>query len=130
MSQTPPLPNLNDDGLPEKYPFKAELEITPRQVKSMLGADEDFLFIDLRTEQEVDHVSIELAMHIPMHQLMDRIDELEDYKDKTIVTFCHHGGRSMRATLALREMGLDGVLSMAGGIDLWAVDIEPGQLRY
>ncbi len=127
---TPKQLKLNDQGIPENYNIRQDLEIAPRKVKEMLDQGNDFFFVDLRNDNEVDFVSIDNATVIPLSQIMDRIDEFQDNKDKPIVTFCHHGGRSMRATLALREMGLNTTVSMIGGVDLWAIDIEPGKPRY
>jgi rhodanese-related sulfurtransferase len=42
---------------------------------------------------------------------------------------CHHGVRSLRAALALRQLGIN-AKSMAGGIDLWSIDIDPAIRRY
>jgi len=39
------------------------------------------------------------------------------------------GGRSMKAALFLRGQGID-AKSMAGGIDAWSLDIDPGVPRY
>jgi rhodanese-related sulfurtransferase len=43
---------------------------------------------------------------------------------------CHHGGRSLRVVRWLREQGFSRAQSMAGGIDQWAVDIDPSLPRY
>ena len=47
-----------------------------------------------------------------------------------IVTYCHHGARSLRALDLLRAAGFSRVRSLAGGIDGWAREVEPGMLRY
>jgi adenylyltransferase/sulfurtransferase len=43
---------------------------------------------------------------------------------------CHHGGRSLKVTEYLRAQGLTAVSNIAGGIDAWATEIEPGMPRY
>jgi rhodanese-related sulfurtransferase len=43
---------------------------------------------------------------------------------------CHHGRRSLRAASILRNAGFTDVVSMAGGIDLWSIDIDPAVARY
>ena len=47
-----------------------------------------------------------------------------------IVVYCHLGGRSHRVATWLREQGFAQAQSMAGGIDQWAAEIEPGMARY
>ena len=40
------------------------------------------------------------------------------------------GVRSLQMTMFLRQQGVTNAKSMAGGIDLWAIDVEPGMRRY
>ncbi|HWC88215.1 MAG TPA: rhodanese-like domain-containing protein, partial [Pirellulales bacterium] len=70
------------------------------------------------------------ALLLPMSQLTARASELEPYKAQQIAVHCHHGGRSLRVAGWLREQGFAGAQSMAGGIDRWALEIEPGMTRY
>ena len=60
----------------------------------------------------------------------DRLSELEPQRAQRIVIHCHHGGRSLRVANFLRQQGFAHAQSMAGGIDQWAVEIEPGMTRY
>jgi rhodanese-related sulfurtransferase len=46
------------------------------------------------------------------------------------VTYCHRGVRSQRAREILAGAGYRGVRSLAGGIDAWAREVEPGMARY
>ena len=122
---------LNDLGLPEGYQFRDDWEVTPRQVKEMLArGGEDFLLIDCRTPKESGIARIEGALLMPLQELSSRITELEEHADKKIVVHCHHGIRSLRVTTALRQQGFESVMSMAGGIDVWSVDIDPAVARY
>lgn len=122
---------LNDQGLPKDYNFKAEYEVTPRDVKKMLDEEADFVLLDCRTNDERELVKIDGDHEfIPIQEIEGRVDELTEYKDKKVITYCHAGGRSMRMTLALRQIGFKDAWSMAGGIDLWATDIEPDKPRY
>ena len=65
-----------------------------------------------------------------MSELQERVSELESHKDREIIVHCHHGGRSLRVAMFLRQNGYATATSMAGGIDAWAVEIEPGMARY
>ena len=106
------------------------LEIPPAQVKQMLDAGEDFRLLDCRERDEHATVHIKQATLLPMSELANRVDELAPDRDKRVVVHCHHGGRSMRVTKWLREQGFPNVQSMAGGIDQWAVEIDPTLPRY
>ena len=106
------------------------LEIDCKSVKAKLAANLPFLFLDCREKNEFDNVRIACTTLMPMSELGQRVAELEAHKQQEIVVHCHHGGRSMRVTQWLRQQGFDKVQSMAGGIDTWAIEIEPGMARY
>ena len=107
-----------------------EIEITCAQVKQKLDEGEEFVFLDCREQKEYDLVAIEGARLLPMSELEARHEELADHKDDPIVIHCHHGGRSLRVANWLRSQGFSQAQSMAGGIDVWAQEIEPGMTRY
>ncbi len=106
------------------------LEIDCQSVKAKLDAGEPFCFIDCREAGEYQTVSINGATLLPMSELANRVNELESHRNSEIIVHCHHGGRSLRVTHWLRQQGFPNVKSMAGGIDQWAIEIEPGLPRY
>jgi molybdopterin/thiamine biosynthesis adenylyltransferase len=55
-------------------------------------------------------------VHIPMRELEEK---LEPYRERSIVLYCAHGNRSLRAAKALSERGYGAIVSLAGGIDAW-----------
>lgn len=106
------------------------MEIDCRSVKAKLDAGEPFLFIDCREPGEHATVSIPEAKLVPMQQIASRLDELAEHKTSHVVVHCHHGGRSLRVASWLRQQGFEQAQSMAGGIDQWALEIQPGMPRY
>jgi rhodanese-related sulfurtransferase len=46
------------------------------------------------------------------------------------VTHCHHGARSLKALEILKAAGFSKVRSLRGGIDAWAVNVDPTLPRY
>lgn len=106
------------------------LEVTCLMVKDKLTAGEAFLFLDCRQPAEHATAHIEGARLIPMNELPQRVSELAGYRDKEIVVHCHHGGRSERVALWLREQGFGGARTMVGGIDRWAQEIDRAVPRY
>ncbi|HLJ10069.1 MAG TPA: rhodanese-like domain-containing protein [Planctomycetaceae bacterium] len=111
-------------------PANIPLEIDCKSVKKMLDAKADFLLVDCREADEYQKVHIDRAKLVPMSVIQDRLAELEAYKEREIVVHCHHGGRSLKVTHWLRGQGFANVKSMAGGIDEWAVEIDPKLPRY
>ena len=66
---------------------------------------------------EWQHGRIEGALHIPLTQLPERLDEIPD--DQQLLLVCKVGGRSSQATAFLREKGFEAV-NLAGGMIDWA----------
>lgn len=120
-------------GLPTGYGFKPEYEVTPREARTQLerdGADARPIVLDVRTQAEHDAARIPGSMLIPLDQLEKRLDELDEHKGRPIIVHCHHGVRSMKATLLLRAYGHAQAKSLAGGIDVWSRDIDASVPRY
>ncbi len=125
--------HLNERGLPPGRPFDPDLETTPREVRDSLAAEErNLVLIDCRRPDEHALCAINAPGEIllPMHLTAARLADLEPHKDRGIVVYCHTGRRSLWVTRFLRDAGFRDVKSMAGGIDLWSVDIDPRVPRY
>ena len=106
------------------------LEMDCSAVKSLIDSGKSFLFLDCREPDEHATSRIEGTSLIPMSELVQRVGELEPYRDSPIVVHCHHGGRSLRVTNWLRQQGFAQVTNMAGGIDEWSQKIDPAVPRY
>ncbi len=111
-------------GLPAGYPFNREWEITPRECQRRRAAGESIILIDCRTTAERELASITGSIHVPMQSLSVHLDALREHETSPVVVYCHQGGRSLKVTAALRQAGFDDVRSLAGGIHLWAIDID------
>ncbi len=122
--------SLDSRGLPPNYQFQDDWEITPRDSRDALNGANAPILLDVRLPDELETASVDGALAIPLQELPSRLDELDDARDKRIITMCHHGRRSLRAASILRNAGFTDVVSMAGGIDLWSIDIDPTIARY
>ena len=131
--------SLDSRGLPPNYPFKPDWEVTPRQTRDALAAGAGVsgidgpLLIDCRLPEEHATCHIKGALLAPMQaimQLQDEIAEAAGSQDRPIIVHCHHGRRSLQVTATLRGLGYRNVKSMAGGIDLWSLDIDSSVRRY
>jgi rhodanese-related sulfurtransferase len=80
------------------------------------------LLLDVRENDEWQAGHAPGAQHIPLGELGARVEELP--KDRHIVCICRVGGRSARATEALRGAGYD-VVNLAGGMRAWAAAGQP-----
>ena len=101
-----------------------------QSVKARIDAGDDFLFLDVREQNEFDFASIEGSTLVPMSEIQERVGELEQHKERDIVVFCHHGMRSMQVAMWLTQQGFTSVKNMDGGIDAWSLAVDPAVARY
>lgn len=94
-------------------------EITVAEVKLKLEAGEQFVFIDVREDNEwdVDHAAG--ASHLGRGIIERDIEKVVSDKSAEVVLYCGGGFRSALAADNLQRMGYTNVLSMAGGIKAW-----------
>ncbi len=111
-------------------PNSTPIETTCQHVKARLDAGDDFVLLDCRETDEHQLVHIAAAKLLPMSELMVRVAELEEHRDRNVIVHCHHGGRSARVTTWLRQQGFASVQNMTGGIDAWSQKIDSAVPRY
>jgi len=103
-------------------------EVTADELKGELNAGKPIVIVDVREPHEYEIARIDGAVLIPLGELPARLHELDDHAD--IVTHCHHGARSLKALEILKAAGFAKVRSLRGGIDAWAVNVDPALPRY
>ena len=106
-------------------------EITPEQLAQSLGLPKEqrpFL-LDVRTPSEHAHVALPGSVLIPLYELEERLDELEDVRGRDVVVYCHHGVRSLNGAALVQAHGLS-ARSLRGGIDAYSVRVDPSLRRY
>jgi adenylyltransferase/sulfurtransferase len=121
---------VDERGLPPGYPLRPDWEITPREYVRRKAAGEKIIVVDVRPQSGREIACIPDTIHIPLQEIESRADEVVDADGSCVVTLCHHGVNSLRAAAVLRHAGVQNVLSMAGGIHLWSVDIDPSVPIY
>jgi rhodanese-related sulfurtransferase len=85
-------------------------------------SDTNYQFIDVRTDSEYDSGHIQNSIHIPLHEIQDRVSEIESLKGKNIIAYCRSGARSGKATKILIEADFK-VLNLSGGVLSWEGDL-------
>jgi rhodanese-related sulfurtransferase len=106
----------------------AETEVDAATLARELGGSGRPLLLDVREPHEWEIAHVAGATLIPLGELPARLAEIDPHVP--IVTYCHRGVRSQRAREILVGAGYRGVRSLAGGIDAWAREVEPGMARY
>lgn len=92
---------------------------------------EDALFLDVRCDEEIETVKINLAhhcpvLHIPTHEVPARVNEIP--KDKMIGVFCSSGVRCVIIFAYLKSLGYEKVKVLPGGYANLFPAIMPGKI--
>ena len=112
---------------------KQDIEnLSIEDLKAELSTDKNLLLLDIRELQEtVDLGTIPGAIHAPRGMLefwaSPSSPYFRDYfqENRRTVLFCAGGGRSVFATLALRDMGFTNVAHVEAGFGGWQTAGEP-----
>jgi rhodanese-related sulfurtransferase len=106
-------------------------EISPQDLAARLQgpADARPVLLDVRFPHEHAYVALPGSVLIPLPELSEHHEELEAFRGRPVVVYCHHGVRSLDGTAYLRALGLDAV-SLHGGIDLYSRSVDPDLPRY
>jgi rhodanese-related sulfurtransferase len=107
-----------EEGFPivvEEGAVSAILFISVDEAYKVFLEDNDYLFIDVRTEDEYKSGHIEGALHIPVTEFEERLDEIP--KDRPIIVYCNGSSceRSGYAAGILKENYYREVYDMVGG---------------
>lgn len=106
------------------------MQISVQDVHAKLQSGEPLLLLDVRNPEEYAICKLEGSQLIPLGELVGRVGEIEVGSQEPIIVYCHHGVRSLHATMFLKQSGFENVLSMTGGIDAWSMQIDPATKRY
>lgn len=104
-------------------------ELTPTDFsRRWAGGTEPVILLDVREPSELALASLPNALHIPMAEIPQRIDEID--ARLPVVVMCHGGGRSRRVAEFLAANGFGEVYNLAGGIDAWSQEVDARVPRY
>ncbi|MFW9970240.1 MAG: FAD-dependent oxidoreductase [Candidatus Odinarchaeota archaeon] len=97
-------------------------DISAEELFERIGTEEEpALMIDVRSPQEYHSPQghIKNAKLIPLGQILNNPNIIEDYKDDEIVSICHSGSRSMMAAQILAQAGFKDIRNLTGGMMMW-----------
>jgi rhodanese-related sulfurtransferase len=110
--------------------------LTAVELKQRLDRGESITILDVREDDERAFCAIPLPptardLHIPMHDVSERLEEVRAaVGSEPLVVYCHHGVRSMSVASWLARQGLGNVHNLTGGIDDWSKGLDPSVPRY
>ncbi|ALX47250.1 rhodanese-like domain-containing protein [Lentibacillus amyloliquefaciens] len=96
-------------------------QITTKELAEKIKNNENVNVIDVREDDEVAQGKIPGAKHIPLGEVPERLDEID--QDKHYYMVCRSGGRSGRASEFLDTQGYD-ITNVDGGMLAWDEDVE------
>ncbi len=103
---------------------KQETEISNESLWNSIKENSDVFLLDVREPQEYEEFKIPGAVNVPLSQLFMPGSQEKIPKGKKIVTVCSHGNRSMVATFALAQKGIEST-SLVGGMAGWNQVLNP-----
>ena len=105
-------------------------QISPAELAAWLAdaARPAPLLVDVREPWEFAECHIDGSLPIPLGDIPARHAELP--QDRDLVLVCHHGNRSQHAAAWLAKNGHPKVRNLSGGVEAWAVDVDPAMPRY
>ena len=106
-------------------------EIDPATLAARLSGPPESrpVLLDVRFPEENAYVALPGSVLIPLPELDERAEELEAFRGRPVVVYCHHGVRSLDGAAYLLSRGLQAV-SLRGGIDLYSRAVDPSLPRY
>ncbi len=110
--------------------------LSVQEVAQKLENGDNFILLDVREPNELLYANLgESVLTAPLSQLAAQgpsilPDEVTADKEAEIVVMCHHGNRSAQVTAWLTQQGWSNVFNMDGGIDAYAIAVNPAIGRY
>ena len=98
-------------------------QISAEEAKEIMDSGEEYILLDVRSEEEFAEKHIPGAVLIPHTEIADRAEEELQDKEKKILVYCRSGNRSKVAAQVLADLGYTGV-SEFGGINSWPYETE------
>lgn len=106
------------------------IQIDVESASQLINDDDSVVLVDCREPHEHEYVHLPDSLLIPTSDFLQQVGQLEAFRDRRILVLCHHGVRSHGVAQWMRENGYEHVQSITGGIDAWAVKLDPELPRY
>ncbi len=90
--------------------------------RTLSGDFDHYQVVDVRYPNEWEAGHIDGAVHIPLHYVFDRVEELD--RSRPVVTVCRSGSRSAEAAKDLTSEGFE-VQNLEGGMEAWVAQGQP-----
>lgn len=92
--------------------------VNPNQATQLINR-EDAVILDVRNTDEFATGHLPDGRNVPLGKLVERIGELEKFKERPLIVCCASGVRSANAIGQLKKQGFTKLYNLAGGVDAW-----------
>ena len=99
------------------------VNITAEEAKQIMDSEEDYIILDVRTQDEYDQGHIPGAIVISHEEIAEKAEKVLTDKNQMILVYCRSGRRSKIAAEALVELGYTNIKEFGGIID-WPYEVE------
>lgn len=98
-------------------------QMSAEEAKNLMDSEENYVILDVRTQEEYDQGHIPGALLIPHDAIAKQAQDILTDKNQLILVYCRSGNRSKQASASLVELGYTNVVEF-GGINDWPYEIE------
>lgn len=110
--------------------------ISAPELAQKRASGDSFILLDVREPYELTYAHLgDGVILLPLSDLARRQlealpPEIAANKEADIVVLCHHGNRSAQVTAWLHHHGWTKAVNADGGIEAYAVEVDPAVGRY
>ena len=107
-------------GNPQEASF---VNITAEKAKQLMDTEENYIILDVRTQEEYDQGHIPGAILIPDNRIDADAEKILTDKNQLILVYCRSGRRSKLAAERLVQLGYTNIKEFGGILD-WPYEVE------
>jgi rhodanese-related sulfurtransferase len=115
------------------HPAAEIIEVSVEEFADRLAQQrENLQLVDVREPDELAVVQLPGFINLPLRQSQQWAGQIDQYLDREQETYvlCHHGVRSAQMCYWLAQQGFTKVHNISGGIDAYALRVDPTLNRY
>ena len=107
-------------------------QITVEELAHQLDRSHNLQLLDVREPWELETANLPGFINLPLSEFSDWSVNLDQQLDRHVETLvlCHHGMRSAQMCQWLVSQGFTQVKNITGGIEAYAVGVDPTLPRY
>jgi rhodanese-related sulfurtransferase len=106
----------------------AKVLISPKELVELLQKDNSVKLVDVRSREEFEAVHIEGSVLLSQDVMRDLM--ASGSNTEPIVVVDHQGKNGLDTAAYFMGHGLQNVRCLRGGIDAWALEVDPKMRRY